>query len=91
MMLIAEIVYVLCTLTSLACAWLLLRGYLRTRTRLLMWSALCFFGLCLNNAVLFIDNVILYDAGPDLSVVRLLPALIGVALLCYGLIEEETA
>jgi hypothetical protein len=91
MMLIAEIVYVLCTLTSLVCALLLFRGYSRSRTRLLMWSGLCFAGLCLNNAILFVDNIILYKGTPDLSVVRLLPALVGIALLCYGLIEEETA
>lgn len=89
-MLAAEIVYILCTLTSLVCMWLLLRGYRRSRTRLLMWSGLCFAGLCLNNAVLFVDNII-FRYGPDLSVWRLLPALVGVALLCYGLIEEETA
>lgn len=89
-MLTAEIVYVLCTLTSLVCAWLLFRGYLRSRTRLLMWSGLCFAGLSLNNAVLFIDNIVVGNSV-DLSVWRLLPALVGVALLCYGLIEEETA
>ncbi len=89
MMLIAEIVYVLCTLTSLACAWLLFRGYARSRTRLLMWSGLCFAGLCVNNAFLFVDNIIFTNI--NLSIWRLLPALIGIALLCYGLIEEETA
>jgi Family of unknown function (DUF5985) len=89
-LLAAEIVYVLCTLTSFVCAWLLFRGYLRSRTRLLMWSGLCFAGMCLNNAVLFVDNII-FRNGPDLSVWRLLPALIGVALICYGLIEEEAA
>lgn len=89
-MLTAEIVYVLCTLTSLVCAWLLFRGYSRSRTRLLMWSGLCFAGLSLNNAVLFVDNIVVGN-NVDLSVWRLLPALVGVALLCYGLIEEETA
>lgn len=88
-MLTAEIVYVLCTLTSLVCSWLLFRGYARTRTRLLMWSGLCFAGLCLNNAFLFIDNIIFRNI--DLSIWRLLPALLGIALLCYGLVEEETA
>ncbi|HEY9180131.1 MAG TPA: DUF5985 family protein [Candidatus Baltobacteraceae bacterium] len=87
-MLAAEIVYSLCTLTSLVCVWLLLRGYRRSGTRLLMWSGLCFAGLCLNNAVLFVDNIILTQ-GVDLSIWRLLPALVGVALLCYGLVEEE--
>lgn len=90
MKLTAEIVYLLSTATSLVCAWLLARGYKRSGTRLLMWSSLCFAGLCLNNAVLFVDNIIL-PQSIDLSVWRLLPALIGVALLCYGLIEEETA
>lgn len=91
MMLVAEIVYVLCTLTSLVCSWLLFRAYKRSGARLLMWSGLCFAGICLNNAILFIDNIVLYKLPPDLSVARLLPALLGVALLCYGLIEEETA
>jgi hypothetical protein len=85
----AEIVYLLCTATSLVCTWLLYRGYARGGTRLLLWSALCFAGLFLNNAFLFVDNVVLPKI--DLSIWRLLPALIGVALLCYGLIEEETA
>ena len=47
-----QLVYVLCALTSLACAILLLRGYFRTRVRLLLWSGLCFAGLALNNALL---------------------------------------
>lgn len=88
-MIAAEIVYILCTLTSLVCVWLLMRGYRRSGTRLLMWSGLCFAGLCVNNAILFVDNIMLTDV--DLSIWRLLPALIGIALLCYGLIEEETA
>lgn len=89
-MLAAEIVYILCMLTSLVCMWLLLRGYRRSGTRLLMWSGLCFTGLFLNNAVLFVDNIVL-PTQVDLSIWRLLPALVGIALLCYGLIEEETA
>ena len=32
-------VYALCALTSLVCAWLLLRAYQRQRTRLLLWSS----------------------------------------------------
>ena len=47
-----QLVYVLCALTSIACAVLLLRGYFRTRVRLLLWSGLCFVGLALNNALL---------------------------------------
>ena len=40
----AAAVYVLCALTSLACAVLLLRAYLRRKVRLLLWSGLGFVG-----------------------------------------------
>ena len=80
------IVYLLCALTSLACAWLLLRGYARTRVALLLWSGLCFAGLTLNNIVLVIDLRVLPQT--DLSLVRSLPAIVGVGLLLFGLIWE---
>jgi hypothetical protein len=83
---IPKAVYILCALTSLACAWLLWRGYQRTGTRLLLWSCLCFTGLALNNIMLFVDLVILPDV--DLSLWRALPALAGVVLLLYGLIWD---
>jgi len=83
----ASIVYVLCTLTSAACAVLLARAYARSRERLLFWSSLCFAGLCANNAMLFIDIVVLTKV--DLSVWRLVPALLGIAALCYGLVMES--
>jgi hypothetical protein len=83
---IGTIVYVLCALTSAGCAVLLLRGYARTRVRLLLWSGLCFAGLALNNVLLFVDARVLPQT--DLSVVRTLPALAGVIILIYGLIEE---
>lgn len=82
----AGIIYGLCAMTAFLCAWLLLIGYRRTRTRLLLWSGLCFVGLLLNNLLLVIDRVI----GPayDLSTWRLVPAVIGMMLLLYGLIWE---
>ena len=86
MTMIASLVYVLCTLTSGACALLLARGYARSRQRLLFWSMVCFIGLCINNAMLFLDLEVL--ANVDLSIWRLVPALLGVAGLCYGLIME---
>ena len=52
----AEIVYVLCALTSLACATLLARAWRRTRSRLLMWSALCFLCFTANNVLLYADR-----------------------------------
>lgn len=82
----ADIVYALCVLTSLACAVLLWRGYGRSRARLLMWSSLCFVGLALNNALLIVDLHVL--PAVDLSIWRTLPALIGIALLVYGLVWD---
>ena len=83
----AEAVYLLCAVTSSLCALLLLRAYVRTGTRLLMWSGLCFLGLALNNALLVVDLIIVPDI--DLSTWRLVPAVLGVALLLYGLIWES--
>ena len=80
------IVYALCVLTSGLCAVLLLRGYLATRVRLLLWSGLCFVGLALNNLILFVDMRVV--PAYDLSTWRTLPALFGVGLLLYGLIWE---
>jgi Family of unknown function (DUF5985) len=84
---VAEAVYVLCTLTSLACAWLLLRSFAASGVRLLLWSGLCFVGLALNNALLFVDKVVAPDV--DLSVVRILPAALGLLLLLGALIWER--
>lgn len=84
---IADVVYVLCALTSLACAVLLGRGYRRTRGRLLLWSSLCFTGLFLSNLLLVIEITIFPDSI-DLLIARQAPALLGVALLLYGLIWD---
>lgn len=80
------VVYILCALTSIACAVLLIRGYARSRVRLLLWSGLCFAGLALNNVLLFVDLRVLPET--DLSLVRTLPAVAGIAILIYGLIWE---
>jgi hypothetical protein len=80
------LVFVLCALTSLACAALLLRGWRRTRQRLLLWSGLCFAGLALNNLLLIVD--VRFTPAHDLSLVRTLPALVGVGLLLYGFVWD---
>jgi hypothetical protein len=82
----AEAIYVLCAATSLLCAGLLLRAWLKTRVPLLLWCLICFAGLALNNILLFVDKVIV--TGTDLSVWRALPAAAGVAALVYGLVWE---
>lgn len=86
----STLVYSLCAVASIACAVLLLRGYLASGTRLLLWSGLCFAGLATNNVLLLIDKrmVPAMDLSLDLSLVRSLPALAGVALLLFGLIWE---
>ena len=83
---LATAIYILCALTSIICAALLLRGWSQSRARLLFWSGLCFAGLALNNILLILDVAVLPDV--DLELWRTLPALAGVSLLVYGLIWE---
>jgi hypothetical protein len=83
----AEAVYVLCALSSIACAVLLLRGYGRSKSRLLLWSGLCFVGLALNNGLLVVDRV-LFATTLDLAIWRQVPATAGIALLLYGLVWD---
>jgi hypothetical protein len=84
---IAGAVYILGTLVALACAILLLRGYVRGRQKLLLWSSLCFFGLAISNFLVFIDLIIL-PAQIDLYPLRLATAAAAMLLLLYGLIWE---
>lgn len=84
---IASAVYILCALTSVGCAALLFRGYRRSRSRLLLWSFLCFIGLALNNIFLFLDQEVLLQV--DLRLARVGPALLGMSLLVYSLIWDS--
>jgi hypothetical protein len=83
----AELIYVLCAVTSTLCAVLLTRSYFHTRSSLLLWSALGFVGLAINNILLFIDLVVVTDI--DLSLPRTATALVGMCLFVVGLILEE--
>ena len=80
----AEGVYILCALTSAACAVMLIRSFLRDRVWLLFWSAFCFVALAANSVLLFIDLVVVPDT--DLSIVRSLVALTGLGGLLFALI-----
>lgn len=89
----AETVYILCALTSIACAVMLIRGYMRSHARFLLWSSLCFVALAINNAMLFFDKVVFPEvdfgfAGIGLGGWRGVVALIGLLLLLYGLIWD---
>ncbi len=79
-------IYGLCSVTALACAVLLLRGYRRSGAKLLLWCALFFLALTLENALLFADDV----TGPniDLKPFRRTMGLLGALVLVYGLIWE---
>jgi hypothetical protein len=78
--------YAVCVLSSTACTVLLFRGYVKRRVRLLMWSAICFAGLSVNNVLLFVDLVLFPDI--DLRLARLVTALIGMLVLLYGFIWD---
>lgn len=85
------VVYVLCFLTSAACAWLLGRSYRSNGTGLLLWSSICFAFLAANNLVLVLDLVVFPDLV-NLRFVRLLLALAAVVCLIWGFVwqaEEE--
>lgn len=83
----AVLVYFLCAGTSLLCAVLLVRSYLGSRVRLLLWAALCFVGLAINNVLLLLERQILPDV--DLSVLRDASGLIAISVLLFGLIWES--
>jgi hypothetical protein len=81
------IVNILGTLTVGLCAFLLLRAYARVRQRLLLWSGLCFVGLAISNAILFVDLALV----PSITLYtwRMSVAAASMLLLLYGLIFES--
>jgi hypothetical protein len=82
-----SVVYLLCFATSVVCLVLLVRSYMKTRTQLLLWAALCFVGLALNNALLFVD-VVLLPTQVSLQVWRHATAVGAVLVLIYGFVFE---
>jgi hypothetical protein len=83
----ASVVYLLCALTAIVCAWLLMQAYFaRGRYRLLLWSGLCFVGLAANNLLLVVDKLVL--PAIDLSLARTGVALLAMAVLLYGLVMD---
>ena len=81
------IVYTLCFVTSSACAFLLGRSYSKTGARLLLWSALCFFFLAINNLLLVVDLVFL-PVDVDLRFARLMTALVAICVLLFGFVWD---
>ncbi len=81
------IVYLLCFVTSSACAYLLGRSYSKTRARLLLWSAICFLFLAINNLLLVVDLVFL-PIDVDLRFARLITALVATCVLLFGFVWD---
>jgi hypothetical protein len=82
----ATFFYLMCALVLLLCGILLTRAYLRSRLRLLLWSAICFMGLAISNLLVFIDLIMLPEV--DLYLARLAAAAMAMMILLYGLIWE---
>ncbi len=80
------LVYILCLGTCVVCAGLLVRSWLKTHTRLLLWAAASFVCLAINNFFLLADTTLFPSA--DLSFFRLGAALVGVSILIFGLVWE---
>lgn len=81
------IVFLLCSILSLACTVLLYRGYSKSKFKLLFWCSVGFSGFALSNFLSLADAL----TGPnlDLSILRTIPSLVGVIFMIYGLIEES--
>jgi Family of unknown function (DUF5985) len=80
----AETIYLLCAVTSVVAALLLLRQYQARRTPLLLWSCIGFFGLALNNLLVFVDVTVM--TGTDLSLLRAVAGVGAMLVLLHGLI-----
>jgi hypothetical protein len=80
------LVFFLCLITSVICMALLLRGWWRTGTRLLFWSALCFVFLAVNNLFVVFD-LVLFPAI-DFLPMRYLSSLAAISVLLWGFIWE---
>jgi hypothetical protein len=78
------LVYLLCFATSLVCAIMLGRSYLRSRASLLFWSSVCFALLAINNLVMVLDMLVI--ASVDLQWPRLVVSLAAISTLLFGFI-----
>ena len=80
-------IYLLSAFVTGVCAVLLLVAFRRVRKRLLLWSGLCFAGLTLSHALVFVDLILLPTV--DLYPLRLGATGVSLALMLYGLVWEE--
>ena len=81
-----SLVYLLCFLTSAACATLLVRQYSIARSAILLWSAACFVFLAVANLLVVLDMLVLPDV--DLRPARMWLTFLAVCVLLFGFIWE---
>lgn len=82
----AAVIYSLCAMASGFCAWLLVRAYSASRSKLLLWSAVCFAALALESGALWIDKIVFPE--DDFSAIRASIGLFAMAVLLLGMIWE---
>jgi hypothetical protein len=83
----AAAVYLLGMFVALACGVLLGRGYRQSRQRLLLWSSICFLGLALSGALLFLDLSVATTI--DLHLLRRGVTAMSMLVLLYGLVWDS--
>lgn len=81
------LVYILCFVTCAVCTGLLVRSWMKTRTRLLLWTAVSFVFLAVNNFFLFVDTTLM-PPEVDLSFFRVTAGIAAISVLIFGLIWE---
>jgi hypothetical protein len=79
-------VYLLCLITCITCSALLFRAWLRSKAKLLFWTATSFVFLSINNLILVADKVFFPDAY--LTPARQITAGLALVILLYGFIWE---
>ena len=85
----AKAIYLLCAITSLLVALVLLRQYLKSRTPLLMWCLISFAVLAVNNVLVYVD-LVMYT-GVDLSLYRSAAGAASMSIMLVGLVWESRA
>jgi hypothetical protein len=83
---VEALIYPMALLASIGCMLILFHAYLRSGRRLLLWSALCFIGLSLNNLLLYVDFAFLLQT--DIRVYRLCASLAGLLPLLGGIVWD---
>ena len=79
------VVFLLCFATCVVCLALLALGYMRTRNRLLLWTAVCFVFLAINSGLVVLDVLFLEI---DLRIHRQIATLAALSILLWGFIWE---